>query len=245
MSLTALAWASIKQRSQPADNRGDVNTDRPLASRIRRIALATIGLGALAIVAGNLVILGASTWASRTTAAPATPALPGIDNLEVVGTGLWRGAAPSTEGYAALADAGIGTVIDLRAEEGVEADVATVESFGMRAVRLPVRDGQAPDQEQVATFLRIVEESDGPVFVHCGAGVGRTSTMVGAWLVTEGQLNARGAIRRNLAVGPPSLEQLAFVAGITRDAYREPNPLITGISRVLDGPRRIWHVVGL
>lgn len=204
-----------------------------------------VGTVVVLIVAGNGVILGASLLASQTTGSPPSPDLSGIDNLEVVDPKLWRGAAPSPEGYAALARAGVGTVIDLRAEEGVEADVAVVEGLGMRAVRMPVRDGQVPSTEEVEAFLRIVSQSDSPVFVHCGAGVGRTSTMVGAWLVTTGDANPMGAMRRNLAVGPPSLEQLAFVAGLRGGEISRPSPLVTAFSRVLDAPRRTWHLIGL
>lgn len=228
---------------RPTTN-GDVNTDRRFVAHLARFTLGTAGLVVLGIIMGNLVILAASAWAQSTTPTPAAPALPGIAKLEAVDDHLWRGAAPSTEGYQALAEAGVRTVIDLRAEEGVEHDTTLVESLGMRAVRLPIRDGQAPDTSQVDTFLRLVAGSEGPVFVHCGAGVGRTSTMVGAWLVTDGQLNARGALRRNLAVGPPSLEQLAFVAQMTDDGYDEPGAVVTAISRVLDAPRRLWHLLG-
>ncbi|WP_406215152.1 hypothetical protein [Streptomyces canus] len=44
------------------------------------------------------------------------------------------------------------------------------------------------------------------MFVHCGAGVGRTGTMAAAYLVKTGEQSS--AVRRNLAVGPPSIEQI-------------------------------------
>lgn len=212
--------------------------------RPARLAMGALAVMVVAIVAGNALILGASWWANQTTDRPGPPALPGIDNLEAVDAALWRGAAPTAAGYAALAAAGVGTVVDLRAEPGAEFDAETVGDLGMRSVRLPIRDGQVPDPEQVATFLRVMDEAQGPVFVHCGAGVGRTSTMVGAWLVSQGELNAKGAVRRNLAIGPPSLEQLAFVAGMSADGFDRPNLMVTAASRVLDAPRRLWHFAG-
>ena len=197
------------------------------------------------LVVGNLAILVASKWASSTTPVVRIEALPGIDNLEAVDGKLWRGAAPSEEGYRNLAAAGTTTIVDLRAEEGLEADNALVESLGMRLIRIPVRDGQTPSSSQIAAFLEATQQSEGTVFVHCGAGVGRTGAMVGAYSVANGELNATDAVRRNLAVGPPSLEQLAFVAGLDDDSIRRPNVAVRAVSRVLDSPRRIWHNIGL
>jgi protein-tyrosine phosphatase len=116
----------------------------------------------------------------------------------------------------------------------------------MRLIRIPVRDGQTPSSSQIAAFLEATQQSEGTVFVHCAAGVGRTGAMVGAYSVASGELDAGGAVRRNLAVGPPSLEQLAFVAGLDDgDGIERPNVAVRAVSRVLDSPRRIWHNIDL
>ncbi len=57
-----------------------------------------------------------------------------------------------------------------------------LESEGVEFVHMPIRDGQLPSEAQVARFMEVVRESDGPVFVHCGVGVGRRGTMVEAYL---------------------------------------------------------------
>ncbi len=218
-------------------------------ARGRRAKATKIVVGVLAasvafLVVGNLAIVVASKWASSTTPVTRIESISGIDNLEAVDAKLWRGAAPSAEGYRNLAAAGTKTVVDLRAEEGLEADQALVESLGMRLIRIPVRDGQTPSSSQLAAFLEATNQSDGPVFVHCGAGVGRTGAMVGAYTVNSGELDAVDAVRRNLAVGPPSLEQIAFVAGLDAGDIERPNVAVRAVSRVLDSPRRIWHNLG-
>ena len=216
---------------------------RSVSGVVLRVVAGMVGF----LLVGNLAILAASVWA-RETAPPgpaaAPEALPGVDNLQVVDDRLWRGAAPTTEGYRALAAAGTTTVVDLRAEEGLEEDARMVADLGMKLVRLPVRDGQVPSTEKIEEFLAATEEPGAKVFVHCGAGVGRTGAMVGAYLVASGESNGRGALRQNLAVGPPSLEQVAFVASLEGDELDRPSPLVTGVSRVLDAPRRIWSRYG-
>jgi protein-tyrosine phosphatase len=212
--------------------------------------LALKGLAGVAafLVLGNLSILAASLWARGTAAAAvATPPaqVEGIENLRAVDDKVWRGAAPTIEGYRNLAAAGVTTVVDLRAEEGIEGDFRTVTDFGMRLVHLPMRDGQVPSTEEVEAFLAAAGESEGTVFLHCGAGVGRTGAMAGAYLVAQGELSGSAALWRNLAVGPPSLEQIAFVARLEAGIPEKPGALVTAVSRVLDGPRRLWSRYGL
>lgn len=206
---------------------------------VRMLALA-VGMFLLP----NLAVLGLHLLAQRNAAVPSL-SLP-VRNLAEVDDGLWRGAAPTREGYEALAANGVTTVIDLRAEDGIHVDEALLGRLGLTRVHLPLRDGQSPTEAQVDRFLAAVRGSEGRTYVHCGAGVGRTGTMSAAYLVKTGQATPREALLRNLSVGPPSLEQLAFASGL--DAYQRidrPSALMVAISRVVDGPRRIWvHVRG-
>jgi protein-tyrosine phosphatase len=204
-----------------------------------RVLLKCVAVFACFMAVGNLAVYVMSALARNSTPEAAAPDVQGVKNFQVVDDHLWRGAAPTAEGYRALADQGASTIVDLRAEEGIEEDIAVAKGLGINVVRIPMRDGQTPTREEVARFLEVVQSSPGKVFVHCGAGVGRTGTMVGSYLVTSGEARPSQAVRRNLAVGPPSLEQIAFVAGLG-DGPDRPNPAITAVSRTLDAPRRIW-----
>ena len=191
------------------------------------------------LVLGNLLILATHLWLQRTESVGAVPKIP-ITNFTVVDDHVWRGAAPTARGYEALAAEGVTTVVDLRAEDDIHVDEEALGALGLTRFHLPMRDGQAPPVDLVDRFLEIVEKSEGRVYVHCGAGVGRTGTMAAAYLVERDGASSAEALRRNLAVGPPSLEQLAFASRLRPGEIKKAPTALVAVSRVLDAPRRIW-----
>jgi protein tyrosine phosphatase (PTP) superfamily phosphohydrolase (DUF442 family) len=210
------------------------------ARRVTKVLLGCLlGYGILwAASAGGM--LAVSAWARHDGAAGSGGRrVAGINHFLAVDSRLWRGSAPTTAGYRELADRGIRTVVDLRAEHLSPAELAEPAEAGLHAVRLPIRDGQTPTEQQVDAFLRIVRTSEGPVYVHCGAGVGRTGSMAAAYLVRTGQADSRHAALRTLAVGPPSIEQVYYVLNVSRDDTDQPPLLVRGVSRLMDAPRRI------
>ena len=160
-----------------------------------------------------------------------------IRNFEAIDAKLWRGGAPSSDDYRALAAAGVTTIVDLRAEQGLPDRSELLAELGVERGAIPIRDGQTPTAEQVQRFVQAVDGSEGTVYLHCGAGVGRTGTLAAVYQASHGQ---RGwdAMRANLAVGPPSLEQLAFAVSLER-----PNAAVVALSRTFDAPRRFWKVL--
>ncbi|QXJ20373.1 dual specificity protein phosphatase family protein [Actinomadura graeca] len=196
---------------------------------------------ALAWMGVSLTILGMSGSARADDAARAgTRDVPGIGKFAVVDGHLWRGAAPTGDGYRWLASQGVRTVVDLRAEDLPAEVLARPGRAGLTVVRIPMRDGQAPSPAQVERFLAEVGRARGPVFVHCGAGVGRTGAMAAAYLVRTGRADAAAATRRSLALGPPTLEQLSFMRGLGGPRSARPPAAVVALSRVADSPRRSW-----
>lgn len=204
-----------------------------------RLVLVSLAAVITFLAVGNAVIFGMTMWARHAANVDALQSPVSINNFRMVDDRVWRGAAPGTTGYEELAANGVKTIVDLRAEEYVQVDEARLNALGMRLVRIPIRDGQTPTPDEVSRFLSAVNNTDGPTFVHCGAGVGRTGTMVAAYRLAMGQSNM-AALKGNLSVGPPSLEQIAFAAGIDAGKVPSQNAAVVALSRLLDAPRRTW-----
>ena len=215
-----------------------IRARRSGASARARSAGVSLLLVASMLIVGNLSILSVHLVAQNMTLMAAPDASIGVHNLYRVDEKLIRGGRPDEAAYRDLAAAGVTTVVDLRAERGLDRPVQLLERLGIELVHIPMRDGQAPTDEQVDRFIAAVRDSSGQVYVHCMAGVGRTGTMVAAYLVEEKGIDPIAALRLNMAVGPPTLEQIAFAAGT-----EQPHPALVGLSRVLDAPRRMWTYV--
>lgn len=209
--------------------------------RVLWILLGGIGAYVLAWGLVSLTILGLSVSArSDPELRGRTSELAGVNNFTVVDDKVLRGAAPSAEGYQRLAQLGVRTVVDLRAEDLSADELAVPKRYGLTVVRMPIRDGQPPSDGQIDQFISLVKASREPVFVHCGAGVGRTGSMSAAYLVGTGQTDAKTATLRSLAVGPPSLEQVVFMRSLHGQEITRPNPVVVALSRFADSPRRTW-----
>jgi atypical dual specificity phosphatase len=85
---------------------------------------------------------------------------------------------------------------------------AFIEEFGFRYLHMPVQDFTPPSCEQIEKFLSFQRraEADGlATVVHCGAGLGRTGTMLACALVSRG-MPAEAAIDRVRTLRPYSIE---------------------------------------
>jgi protein-tyrosine phosphatase len=111
-------------------------------------------------------------------------------------------------------------------KEGIESVVNLLEPHfddvvrqeraqGFKVLHSPIPDMCSPSIDQLETIVRWIDReiNEGKkVLVHCFAGIGRTGTVLTAYLIFKGE-EVESALKQVLAVGsePQSLEQLEIL----------------------------------
>lgn len=97
-----------------------------------------------------------------------------------------------------------------------------VNEAGLLLFHEPMQDMEAPSQEQLDRCVSAMQRAIGQgmgVAVHCGAGLGRTGTVLACYLVAEGQ-TADNAIARVRRLRPGSIETEEQAEAIVEFARR-------------------------
>jgi protein tyrosine/serine phosphatase len=102
---------------------------------------------------------------------------------------FFRGGQPKEKQYQDLAAIGVHTVIDLR-DDPESYEKPNVEALGMQYVNIPMSDKDYPKSEQIAAFLKLVDDpSTGKFYVHCAGGRHRTGVMGAVYRYTHDKWN--------------------------------------------------------
>lgn len=119
----------------------------------------------------------------------------GIPNAGQISGALFRGAQPSAQGLAELKKIGVTTIVDLRGNAGeVRWERQQAESLGLHFVNIPILGWSSPTDSQVAQFLKLFDDPNQKIFVHCRYGQDRTGVMVAAYRIAAQNWTADQAL---------------------------------------------------
>lgn len=122
----------------------------------------------------------------------------GVPNFAVVSPVLARGAQPTREGFRALRDRGIRTIVALRWRH---ADDAALAGLGLNSYRLRAKQWH-PETEDVVRAMKVILTPEyQPVFVHCQAGKDRTGLVVAVYRILVDGWSVDDAIAERKAFG--------------------------------------------
>ena len=111
-----------------------------------------------------------------------------ISNFGQMDERFYRGARPKQKDFQALKDLGIQTVIDLT--DNTPQEKGYVEALGMTYVNIAIPDKKDPTNEQIAQFLKLVNDpATGKFYVHCAGGRHRTGVMGAVYRFNNYQWN--------------------------------------------------------
>ena len=129
-------------------------------------------------------------------------------------------AGECEDALAELREAGITALVSLD-ECGVP--LFQIADHDLHYLHLAIPDFGAPTLDQAREFVAFVDKErseGGKIAVHCGAGYGRTGTMLACYLTREG-MEAEAAIRQVRKLRPGSIEtreQEEFVRRFARES---------------------------
>lgn len=127
-----------------------------------------------------------------------------------------------------LKGSGIKAIVCLSKERPL--DDKQVKRLGFEYLFVPVKDFTAPKQEDIEEFVKFTNEMIGqnlPVAVCCGAGIGRTGTLLAAYLVNQ------------CAVPEEALKQIEERRGVEVESYAQREAVFEYARRIDKCPKTV------
>lgn len=167
--------------------------------------------GTIKVVVVTLALLSGSAVLAKTTSSQ-FPNIK-IKNFGQMDERFYRGARPKAQDLPGLRDLGIKTIIDLT-DNSSDYERPAVEAVGLRYINIPMADKAYPQMDQIAEFLRVVNDSStGKFFVHCAGGRHRTGIVGAIYRFTQNGWNYDQAVTE--------MNQFDFGSGFGHDKQKQ------------------------
>lgn len=170
----------------------------------------------LGLLAAALCVACASAPDTVASAAPASTvegqavAGPELAGLRQPRPGLYTGGQPAADAWAAMATAGVATVINLRpdAELAGRDEAGEVRAAGMSYHQIPVAGAGDLSAEKADRLWQLIQDAKGPVVVHCASG-NRVGGLLAIALARHGGVERDNALQLGRDAGMASAEARA------------------------------------
>ena len=141
------------------------------------------------------------------------PPLGEIANFRRISATLSAGSQPTNAGFAWLAMTKHKTIMTLRNEDPSDLELKAWPQ--LKLVQNTMPDRKVPSFKQVEEFLDFVDNpANGPVYIHCRAGTGRTGLLVACYRIARQEWSAEDALKEAASFdirGDIDQEQKSFV----------------------------------
>lgn len=171
------------RNSRGLEQRGLTACSRRLRAKTMRRLLILAVVVAYAVTPEVVVLADTAhvTTNSNAIAPPRPLTIPGLPNLGIVDTGIFRSGRPTSAGYDALRRLGVRTIINL---ERYPDDGEALRQAGIASIHIPLSVARRPTEAEVDRFLAAVTDTSlRPILIHCQRGIDRTGAMVGVFRV--------------------------------------------------------------
>jgi protein tyrosine/serine phosphatase len=165
-------------------------------------------------------------------------------NCHRIAPGVWRAAQPSPRHLRWAKRQGIKTIINLRGRRDdcgsyiLEREAA--RDLGLTLIDFPIRSRSPLDRETILAGVKLLDEIEGPMLMHCKSGADRAGFMATLYMFVKGGMPLRAAMSKHLSWRYGHLRQAKtgvidfFFERYLADTRERPMPFSEWVRTVYD-----------
>jgi protein tyrosine/serine phosphatase len=165
-------------------------------------------------------------------------------NAHQIAPGVWRGAQPSKRQLRWAKARGIKTVVNLRGRRDTCGSYIlereACRELGLTLIDFPIRSRSPLDRPTILAAIKLFDEIEYPVLMHCKSGADRAGFMSTLYMFVKGGMSLRAAMKKHLSLAYGHLRQAKtgvidfFFERYLADDAKSPIPFATWVETVYD-----------